>query len=175
MTRTAGAAMPRALRISAFIACFAASTAQAADGEIIVAAAAGHAVEWGGDEARQGAVGTVDLWWGIDDFAWLAASASSGAVVTGADDPSRVPFEALAGAAVALDVFRWVPWTELLVGVAGPTDGLGPTGRVGVGVDYLLSPRWAVGPTVRIRPFPSAAGADGLLTVQLRIARRFEL
>jgi hypothetical protein len=167
--------MPRALRISAFIACFAASTAHAADGEIIAAAAVGHAVEWGGNEARHGAVGTVDLWWGIDDFAWLVASGSTGAVVTGADEPSRVAVEALAGAALALDVIRWVPWAELLVGVAGPADALGATGRVGVGVDYLISPRWAVGPAVRIRPLSHVDGADGLLSVQLRIARRFEL
>lgn len=163
------------MRFAAFIACFAASTAHAADGEIIAAAAAGYAVEWGGDPPRHGAVGTIDLWWGLDDFAWVAASASTGSLMTGSSPPARVPAEALVGAAVAIDVLRWVPWTELLVGAAGPIDELRPTGRVGVGVDYLLSPRWAVGPAVRIRPFPSVDGADGLFTVQLRVARRFEL
>jgi len=142
---------------------------------MVGAASAGYAFEWGSDSDRHGASGTVDVWWGLDDFAWLAASASVAGVVTGPDQPGRVSMEALAGGVLALDILRWVPWTELLVGIGGPTDALGPTGRVGLGLDYLLSPRWSIGPAARLRPFPAAEGSDGIFTVQLRLARRFEL
>jgi len=163
------------VRFVAFAFIFFTSTAYAARDEAILAIEPGAVVAWSDRDARGGFLGTMTGWWGVDDFAWLAVSASVGAVGASSDRSASPAFEALAGGALALDVFRWVPWAELLVGIAGPSDDPGATGRLGLGADYLVSPAWAVGPAVRIRPIPAPDGLDDLASVHLRISRRFEL
>lgn len=167
------------MRRLGLLAVFVASNAHAAAGEAMVSASTGYVLEAGVGPTRQGFLGTVDAWWGLDDFAWVAASASTGGLFAGASEsssePSSVPVEGLAGVVLTLDVLRWVPWAELMAGAVGPADAMQPSGRLGLGVDYLWAPSWAIGVAARIRPIPTSDGVEALGSVQLRISHRFEL
>lgn len=149
------------------------STAHAARGEAIVSGEAGVLTTWAAEgEPGLGALVGAHLWVGLDDFAWLGLSVSSGPVFDGGGASAFT--EAMAGAALTFDVFRWVPWAELAVGASGPSDALRATGRLSVGVDYFLTPAWSLGPSVRIRPLPGDDGVGGAFGAGLRISRRFE-
>ncbi len=145
----------------------------AAPGEAVAAASAGYALQLGDDVAsRHGFALGGDFWLGLDDFAWLAASANGG-WASGSSSQNGFIDVGL-GAVLALDVFRWVPWLEFLAVAAGPVDGVRPTGRVGFGIDYLVTESWGLGGVVRATPL-----FDGeqtvLLSFQLRVSHRLLL
>lgn len=93
---------------------------------------------------------------------------------------------AIAGVTYTVDVLRLVPFVEAGVGlldvrgaVAGARSGLGID--LGVGAQYLVSRRWAVGVVGRYQVFPVELGSlssdDGetpsLVALALRLARIF--
>ena len=97
-----------------------------------------------------------DLKYGIDD-AWAARISASGAR-QGADADSRLALPAgsiwsystFAGLTYTMDVLRLLPIFDVGVGVLGVAGAVKQSRRalgiqVGLGAEYLLTPRWTVG------------------------------
>lgn len=117
-----------------------------------------------------GGGGAIAGWLGLSTTAWLFVSA--GATVHSQGAP--VVGEAVGGFALALDVLRAIPFLE--VGLGGTVirgDPL-PVLRLGLGLDFLVSPRTFVGLAARYRPVFGEGGED-LWTLALRIGWRDEL
>lgn len=156
--------------VAFFWAAAASSPAAAAPGEWRVAAEAGP---WwtAGERARAGVLGGATAWYGLGEFVWATGSVQSGWV----EAPAQALVEAQVGVVAALDVVRWVPYGELTVGVTGRADAVDivPAPRLGLGVDFLLDPTWAVGAVVRGRPLFDRGPEDFAATVQLHLAARF--
>ena len=93
-------------------------------------------------------------------------------------------WHASAGIVYALDIVRIVPFFEASIGVLGATTrtamgqktALNVGAELGLGADYMLNRRWAVGVAVRYHAFLTDLGNIPLyLTVGPRIVLRFGL
>jgi hypothetical protein len=117
-----------------------------------------------------GGGGAVAGWLGLTTSAWLFVSAggtvhSQGAPVVG---------EAVGGFALALDVLRAIPFLEVGLGATWVRDEPLPVLRLGLGLDFLVSPHTFVGLAARYRPVFGAGGED-LWSIALRVGWRDEL
>lgn len=150
------------------------SAAYAASDELVVAAEPGYGLLVSGDVTQHGAGGTFSAWVGLTDTLWLGLSGGAFAFAGHRREPSVTQWETTGGLVATLDVFRWVPYIEGQLGVVGHGSELAPTVRLGLGVDYLVSPRWFVGLVARTRPLADPLG-DVLMTIGLRAGLRYEL
>ena len=146
-----------------------AGPAQADSGEwaLILEPAIGLYRPTGGD-AQLGAGGDVAAWLGLTTAASLFVSVG-GAWVS--DGPPIG--EALGGVALALDVLRTIPFLEVGLGAALVDTEVVPALRLGLGADYLLSPRLSIGGVARYRP-AFGRGEEDWLTFSLRLGWRGE-
>ena len=99
-------------------------------------------------------------------------------------DGLLMTWQASAGVVYALDIVRVVPYFEASVGVLGVTTRtammtkttLNAGAAIGLGADYMLNRRWAVGVAVRYHAFLTDLGTLPLyLTVGPRVVLRFGL
>ena len=139
--------------------------------EVIAAVEPGVELWTGRAEGTWAVTGGASAWVGLTDQLWLAASANGGQVVTGNETFAR--YEFFGGVVLALDVFRVVPYLEVLGGVVGAQKQLFPTVRLGFGLDYLIDPEWAVGVVARVRPLPERDIATSVVGASLRLSYRF--
>lgn len=152
------------------------------------------------DRSAHGGGGTLHLGYGITDAVGVQLLAGATAhplspVVP--DDPSQkmdpggqlVTWQASAGVVYALDVVRIVPFFEANLGVLGlyrrtdpsPTDKMGKVehsinvgAALGLGADYLVTRRWAVGIAIRYHAFLTDLSRIPIyLTVGPRVLVRF--
>lgn len=149
-------------------------SAAAADGEWVIAAEPGYALLVSDDVSQHGGGGTASGWLGLTDTLWLGISGGAFALAKSGSEPAVTPWEAMGGLVAALDVFRWIPYVEGYVGLLGQGSTLAPTLRLGLGIDYLVSPSWFVGAVLRSRPFIDPI-ANVETTISLRVGVRFEL
>ncbi len=93
-------------------------------------------------------------------------------------------WQASAGVVYALDIVRIVPYFEASLGVLGATTrtamgaktAINVGAEIGLGADYMLNRRWAVGVAVRYHAFLTDLGNLPLyLTVGPRVVLRFGL
>lgn len=124
----------------------------------------------GQDTAAVGGGGSAAAWLGLSTAAWLFVSA--GATVHSQGAPAIG--EALGGFALALDVLRAIPFVEVGLGATLARGEPLPVLRLGLGLDYLVSPSLFVGLAARYRPV-FGAGSEDLWTIALRIGARGEL
>lgn len=152
----------------------AAGPASADEKEFTLALQPGFAVARLGDRNAWGGGGGLDLLYGITDALSLrltgAYSAHSLAAVDKTDSTPALPgglvtaFHAGAGVSYAVDIVRLVPYFDLSIGLLGmrqPTDKGDKTGydfgvEIGVGADYLINRRVAVGFVVRYHAYLTA-------------------
>lgn len=128
-----------------------------------------------GNDASHGLGANLSAWAGISEAFWLTASVGE-LVFFDKGGGRRALTEAGAGLIVAFDVLRTIPFAELVIGInATAVDAIVPTFRAGIGADYLLSKNVSVGGVARFRPLSDKIAGNGLLTLQLRLAWRFEL
>jgi len=151
-------------------------------GEKQVAASLGGVLVGDGDRARPGmqagieaAIGVTDAWAGRAGVSssWQPSPAPGG--------PRHVSALSL-GMTYAIDVVRWVPFLDLglsladLRGNGANSQRLGP--QVGLGVEYLLSPRWTLAALARFDYFALRLRESGgtrpwWASAGLRLARVF--
>lgn len=147
------------------------------------------------DRSPSGGGGTLGIGYGITDA--VGVQLHGGATVhplAGGPDPqdktkmrpdaTLLTWHASAGITYALDIVRIVPFFEASVGVLG-TVTLSPQGAqqtvnagisLGLGADYLLTRRWAVGVALRYYAFVTDPARIPLyLTVGPRVLLRFGL
>lgn len=150
--------------------------ASAAEGEAQLALTG--AAGLGAADSSPALGGSLDFWLGLDDFLWLELTTGAGTVLgprprAGAEAGPGV--EALAGLVAALDVLAWVPWAEGALGVvASDTPELYPAARLGLGLDRLFGPTWALGGLARVHLGPRSVGGTRIVG-GLRLSLRFEL
>lgn len=154
------------------------------------------------DRSAHGGGGTLQLGYGITDAVGVQLLAGAtvhplAAIVP--DDPTQkmdpggqlVTWQASAGVVYALDVVRIVPFFEASIGVLGlyrrtdpgPTEKAGKLehainvgAALGLGADYLITRRWAVGVAIRYHAFLTDLSRIPLyLTVGPRVLLRFGL
>jgi hypothetical protein len=154
-----------------------ASPATAAEDEVVLAIEPAYALVTA-DVDLHGAGGHVTASYGLTDSVWLTASVGGSRQFGRKDIEGRSLLEAFAGITVAIDVFRTIPFVEVLIGAAGARiDGvtnIDPTVRLGGGFDFLLTPDISLGAVFRFRPVSDALG-DSYLTADARLAWRVEL
>lgn len=147
------------------------------------------------DRSPSGGGGTLGIGYGITDA--VGVQLHGGATVhplAGGPDPqdktkmrpdaTLLTWHASAGVTYALDIVRIVPFFEASIGVLG-TVTLSPQGAqqavnagisLGLGADYLLTRRWAVGVALRYYAFVTDPARIPLyLTVGPRVLLRFGL
>lgn len=146
----------------------------AAEDELVVSLEPGYGMLVSSDVTQHGAGGAISGWLGLTDTLWLAASMGVLTFPERAEASAATLWEAHGGVVAALDVFRWIPYLEGLIGVVGEGGRLAPTVRLGAGVDYLITREWFVGLVLRTRPFALPIG-DVNTTVSLRAGIRFQL
>lgn len=154
-----------------------AAPALAAEGEAVLSASAGHGLLFEGDRPLVHVPGAeATAWIGLTDSVWLAASSGAAWRIGRQDGErfARAMGTAEAGIVVALDVFRTLPFLELMGG-ASLARSVEPTFRVGLGVDYFVSRTLSVGAVLRFRPLWDDVGRTSLFTASLRLATRIEL
>lgn len=148
--------------------------ASADEKEWVVALSPGFAVTRLGDRTAWGGGAGLDLLYGVTDALSLrltgAYAAHSLPVVEKTDSMPGLPgglvtaFHAGAGVSYAVDIVRLVPYFDLSIGVLGlrqPTDKGEQSGydfgvEIGVGADYLINRRLAVGFVVRYHAYLTA-------------------
>jgi len=116
-----------------------------------------------GSGAALGLAGSL----GLDD-AWAVGLTVRGAGHQGPQGTLAL----LGGVTYALDMLRLVPFVDLGLGVAAGTGRAGGGYHVGLGAEYLMTRRWAIGLAGRWHHYPLRfAGADAmsLATVGLRL------
>lgn len=145
------------------------SLASGAEGEVVVAAEPGWAIQSAPARTDHNFGAGASLWMGLTDSVWAAASL--GFTGPGGDFRS---VEACGGLVLALDVLRIIPFLEAQAGLLASGEETTALVRLGFGADYFLTERLSLGAVARYRPLPSELG-DGLLTVQGRLAFRLEL
>jgi hypothetical protein len=152
----------RSLVGAAFVAVTGAGTARAAaEGEWMAGVSAGVA----GAEQGAGWAAALEAAHGLTD-SWGLRAAAELALPAG---ERRVGLNA--GVVFAWDVVRYVPFAEL--GASYAHDGahaLGP--QAGLGVEYLLGPRWALGLVARAA-YVVGGNSSWAVTGALRLARLF--
>lgn len=124
----------------------------------------------GEDTAAVGGGGALAGWIGLTPAAWLFASAG----VAAHSDGAPVIGEAVGGVVLALDVLRAIPFLDLGIGGTLVDAEPVPVLRVGLGLDYLVTPRAFVGLVARYRPSFGRGGEDWW-TISLRLGWRDEL
>ncbi|MBK8013637.1 MAG: hypothetical protein IPK13_20075 [Deltaproteobacteria bacterium] len=151
--------------------------ARAADGEWVLGASAGHSVLIRGDSRLVHApTAETAAWLGLTDALWLAASSSAAWRLgsLGDDRAARTMGTLEAGIVVALDVFRTMPFLELMGGASLGTS-VEPTFRVGLGAEYFVSRTISLGGVLRFRPIWEDNGRASMLTGSIRVSTRFEI
>ena len=112
----------------------------------------------------------IDLWVGINDWIWLGGAGHFAWL----PQRSHSGFRVLAGGALSLDVFKWVPWLDVMGGIAGDDLGrISPSARVSLGADYWLDFKYAVGGWIRTHITSGRLGGTQLLG-GLRFVVRWE-
>lgn len=129
----------------------------AGQGEKQMSASVGFALAGDGARARSGIQAGIEAAMGLTD-AWAGRAA-----VTTSWQPAQLPaglrhVTALSlGLTYALDAVRWIPFVDMgltvadLRGNGASSQRLGP--QVGIGVEYLLSRRWALAALARFDYF----------------------
>lgn len=148
-------------------------TAEAAEDEVVIALEPTYGLLAGGPVASGVGAG-ASAWVGVTDTFWLSAS-GAGTEHFGAGGARRGLYEVFGGLVAALDVLRTIPFAEVDAGIVGTGRNAVLTVRGGLGADYLWTPALSIGGVIRYRPLSSPVSSDGLLTIQARLALRFDL
>ena len=137
-----------------------------------------------------GGGGNLQLSYGITDAVGLQLNGGLTAHPLDEDKDNMLPggllltWNASLGVVYALDIVRIVPYFEASIGVlgvttrtaAGVTTSLNAGAEIGLGGDYMLNRRWAVGVALRYHAFLTDLGRIPLyLTVGPRVVLRFGL
>lgn len=138
---------------------------------------AGYAVDVDGETKRvHGAGSALDISWGFNEF--LAVRGGYGWGV----HRGRGAFETQTlslGGRYLLDVFEYIPWFEMSLGLylTDGDDGLttGVTNGVitGFGIDRLLDPDWSIGAAVRYHQIVGEERYPSYFTLSLRLGYRW--
>ncbi len=117
--------------------------------------------------------------YGLSDMFDLRAQLLASRHDFGSPQPTWV-YSASAGVAYKLDIIRWVPWVDALVGYYRFQGGALPGGRkpdelglsVGLGIDYAVSRSFAIGAELRyhgfVRDLPTSLSDTPYFTGLLR-------
>jgi hypothetical protein len=164
---------PAAAPLAVLAALSIAREARADKDELTVAIEPGYATVTDPSGARlHGGGGTATLLYGLDNVAWLTASAGA----FGFAPSGKVLIEGFGGVTAAFDVLRVVPFAELALGVTARSGGtVEPALRLGLGADYLLSPRFSLGLVARWHPLFGGSAVESLWTAGFRIGIHAEL
>jgi outer membrane protein W len=121
----------------------------------------------GGETAWGGGAG-LDLSYGFTDALAVRVTGAATAHALGAtmNDPGGtvLAYNAGAGLTYTIDILRLVPYVDFAIGLVGTTREVNGERRtsnqlgmeLGLGVDYLVSRRWAVGFVVRYHAYLTA-------------------
>lgn len=167
--------MRRSLALLALLALSTPAAAHAASDEVVLSIEPGYDRVSRTVDSQNGVGGNLTAWIGLTDSLWLLASGGGFYMFeNGENRSSFLRWEAFGGIVAALDVFRVVPSLELGVGVVGGRDNeVFPTIRAGAAVDYLFTPEWSMGVTLRYRPLPEDDIGTSAISAQLRMSYRF--
>ena len=137
--------------------------------EVIVAVEPAFALMHVNSSTAWGGGAGLDLSYGVTDAVAIRATGAftghSLEATTGGPAGTLLAWHAGLGLTYTIDIVRVVPYIDFAVGVMG-TERPAPAGatvtnnqlgvEIGVGVDYLISRRWAVGVVVRYHAFLTA-------------------
>ncbi|MFO0725051.1 MAG: hypothetical protein U1E65_14825 [Myxococcota bacterium] len=119
------------------------------------------------DGTRIGFGGQASLWLGLTTATWLFVDGGAHRALDGGPTIG----ETVGGVVVALDVLRTIPFAELGLGADVLPGRVEPVLRLGIGADFLVTPRFSVGVVGRYRPV-FGAGGESWYTLSLRIGLR---
>lgn len=180
-----------AILSSLFIA-FATNTARAEQRELSMGLQPAYGLTYIDQRTPSGGGGFMHLAYGITDAIGiqLMGGATAHPVAAFEDEDNPLPaglltmWQASAGIVYSLDIVRIVPFFEAGIGVLGTimkTDAgieraIGASASLGLGADYLITRRWAVGVAIRYHLLLSDLDRIPIyLTVGPRVVLRFGL
>jgi outer membrane protein W len=149
-----------------------------------------YGITYADDRSPSGGGGNLQVSYGITDALAIQVHGGLTAHPLDADMDKMLPagllmtWHASAGIMYSLDIVRIVPYFEASLGVLGVTTRAAGTvknevnvgAEIGLGADYMLSRRWAVGVALRYHAFLTDLSHLPLyLTVGPRVVLRFGL
>jgi hypothetical protein len=183
---------PRALVLAALLGLAIPANARAEQRELAIGVQPAYGLTYIDERSPSGGGGIAHLSYGITDAVGIQLQGGATVHPLSAlmDDMHMLPagllttWQASAGVVYALDIVRVVPFFEASVGILGTlmqTDAgiqrtLDAGISLGLGADYLITRRWAVGVAIRYHAFLTDPSKIPIyLTVGPRVLIRFAL